>query len=889
MNKPLQSNKPHPPRLADKLLEWFCAPHLLEELQGDLHEEFYYQVEQIGMQRARLRYCRDVLGFIRPFAIKRTSTLYPSTPLLQLDMFRNYLTIALRNLWRNKGYAAINITGLSVAFCICTFLFLTAHFQLSFDSFHEHKDRVFQTYFFMNDPEKTGWSDGMPLPLTPALKAEYGEVEGAARIIHMGKSLVEYKGKSVEKDVVLTDPDFFKLFTFPMIKGNSANALRDVSSMVMSKSMAQVVFGKEDPVGKVVQLGPPGKQKGYMVTGVIADAPQNSSIRYDALIRVENARNYQSSQNQWDAFFLQSFVKLGSQADPIAFENRLKPFTSKYLAAEIKTLQNKGAKPDKRGDIFAIRLLKLSAVHFGPEGKKMAGVYVLLSIAFFILLIACFNFINLSIARCFTRAREVGVRKTLGALKGQLFVQIWGESTLLCLLGFVAGLLLTFLITGEFNAIFGAKLSLGYMLQAEVIMLLLTLFVFVTLMAGGYPALLMSKFNPVQVLKGKVSLKRPGVLRNSLIVTQFAMSILLACCTVIALQQDNYMREIPLGFDQELVISIPVGSKVNGRQALTRMRNLLASEPMVVSVTGTNVNVGRGKDGSNSSSGVSFTYKGKEVSTALLLIDYDYLKTLRIPLLAGREFDPAFPADSVNRVIITQSMADKLGEKEPLGKIIRDDNNPDDKGNQIIGVIPDFHLYSPKNQLQPITMHLSHVEPIHYIFIRVATGNLPEAMRKMEKAWKEVAPKTEFLGSFLDENIDNWYTEQERISQMFSLASFTAILLSCVGLFAIAMLVMEQRTKEIGIRKVLGAGTATIIMVLSKDFIKLVIIALAIAIPLAWLFMDEWLNQYAYRTQISVWVFAGVGITAVLIALLTVSFQSVKAAMANPVKSLRSE
>ncbi len=888
MNNHVYPHKPEPPRLADKLLEWFCAPHLLEELQGDLHEEFYYQVNLVGVRRARLRYFRDVIGFIRPFALKRTSTLYPASPLLQLDMFKNYLTIALRNLWRNKGYATINITGLSVAFCICTFLFLTAHFQLSFDSFHQHKDRVFQTYFFGNDPEKAWWGNGMPLPLTPTLKAEYDEIEGAARIVHIGRSLVEYKGKSVEKDVVLTDPDFFNLFSFPLIKGNGANALRDLSSIVMSESMAGVVFGKEDPVGKVVQLGTEGKQKGYIVTGIIADAPANSSIGYDALIRVENAPNYQKSQNQWDAFFLQTFIKLAPEVNKKAFENSLKPFTTKYLAEEVWRLQNKGAQPDKHGDIFAIRLVKLSTIHFGPENNK-ASIYILLGIAFFILLIACFNFINLSIARCFTRAREVGVRKTLGALKGQLFVQIWGESTLLCLLGFVAGLLLTMILTPQFNAVFGAELSLVYMLQPGVIVLLFALFILVTLIAGGYPAWMMSKFNPVEVLKGKVSLKRPGVLRNSLLVTQFAMSILLACCTIIALQQDNYIRKIPLGFDKEQVISIPVGSKVNGKQALARMRNLLASEPTVVALSGTDINLGLGHDGVSSSSGYSFTYKGKEVSTSWLSIDYDYLKTLKIPLLAGREFDRTFPADSLSRVIITQSMANMLGEKDPVGKILKDDNDTIGKGSEVIGVVADFHLYSPTNELRPITINMSHMAPINYIFIRLATDNLPEAISKMEKAWKEVAPGTEFQGSFLDENIDNWYTEQERISQIFSIASAIAILLSCVGLFAIAMLVMEQRTKEIGIRKVLGAGTASIILTLSKDFVKLIVLALAIAIPLAWFFMHEWLNQYPYRTEISVWIFAGVGVTAILITLLTVSFQSIKAALANPVKSLRSE
>lgn len=889
MKKSIQSHTPQPPRWADKLLERFCAPHLLEELQGDLHEEFYYQVERIGERQARRSYIWDVLGFIRPFAIKRKST-FASTPIFSFDMLKSYFTIALRNLWRNKGYAAINTIGLSVAFCICTFLFLTAYFQLSFDSFHQDKDRIFQTYFFKNAPERVERMGSMPLPLTPALKAEYEDVEAVARVIEMRKSTVEYQGKFVEKDVLLTDPDFFQLFSFPMIQGNPQTALQDLSSIVISQSIANILFGTKDPMGQVLQIGSEGSQKGYMVAGILTDAPDNSSIRFDALIRVENLPNYQTTQNQWDAFSHRVFVKLAPQVDQKKFESKLKPFVQKYMMGEIETLKNRGAKPDKNGDLFAIRLQKLSNVHFDTDlsnGPPIAVVYAIVGIGLFILFIACINFVNLSIARSFTRAREVGVRKTLGALKGQLFLQIWGESTLLCFIGFVVGLLLTYLLMPEFNAAFGAKFTISYLLQPQVIALLLGLFVLVTLVAGGYPALQMAAFHPVQVLKGKISLKRPGVLRNSLIVAQFAMSTLLACSTIIAFQQVNYMRQKPLGFEKEQVISIPVGSKANGRQVLQRMRNKLASDPAIISITGTGVNLGRGKDGTNSRSVVSFTYKGKEVATDWLLVDYDYVKTLQIPLLGGREFDPAYLSDSLDRVVITQRMADMIGEKEPVGKFFQTDTAG--AKIQIIGVVPDFHLYSLANEIKPITMHLSNSEPIHYIFVRVAPGSLPASMDKMKEVWKETAPGTEFIGSFLDENLEAWYREVERLFQIFGFASFVAILLSCSGLFAVALLVIEQRTKEIGIRKVLGAGIPNIIFVLSKEFIKLVLIALAIAIPLAWFFMQQWLNEYPYQIKISVWIFILVGIAAILIALLTVGYQSIKAAIANPVKALRSE
>ena len=362
------------------------------------------------------------------------------------------------------------MVGLSVAFCICVFLFLTAYRQLTFDSFHADGDRIFQPYFFSNDPERASRSGGMPLPLTPALKAEYPEVEAAARVMTGRTSLIAYKGKYFDKLVTLTDPDFLNLFSFPLLKGTRQSALRDLSSIVISESTAKTVFGTEDPLGKRLQLGSDGNQKSYTVTGVLADAPDNSSIRCDALIRIENFANYQGDKDKWDAHSHAVFIKLTPNANQAAVEARLKPFAQKYFPESIETLKKKGAQPDERGDLFAVRLQKLADVHFdleisGGKGAPIAVVYALLGIGFFILLIAAINFINLSVARSFTRAREVGVRKSLGALKTQLFVQIWGESILICFIGFLGGSLLAYGLVPSFNTAFEGKINLNHLLQ----------------------------------------------------------------------------------------------------------------------------------------------------------------------------------------------------------------------------------------------------------------------------------------------------------------------------------------------------------------------------------------------------------------------------------------
>ena len=684
------------------------------------------------------------------------------------------------------------------------------------------------------------------------------------------------------------------MFTFPLVKGSRLMALRGLNGIVITESMAQAVFGETDPIGKQLRLGGGLDQRIYQVTGVCRDVPDNSSIRFDALIRIESTGSYHAQKDNWEAYSGASYVKLAPRIGEQAFESQLRKFVQKYYKSTLAKLKTQGAKPDEQGDIFAIRLQNMADVHFGREvsdgkGTPIAVVFAIIGIGLFILLIACINFINLNMARSFTRMREVGVRKSVGATKKQLFVQIWGESVLLCFIGFVGGTLLAFQLVSLFNATFDAKVNLSdiILMQKGFILLMLGVFLIVTFIAGGYPAMKMAGYNPVVVLKGKVSLKRPGGLRNSLIITQFAISCLLICCTVIAVQQLRFLRQLPLGFQKEQVISIPIGNRADGRQVLQRMRNRLADDPSVVSVTGSGVNLGKGKDKVTSRISIGFTYKEREVSTDWVLVDYDYLKTLGIKLLAGREFDPAFPTDSTNRVIITESMAKKIGETDPVGKYFETDTSG--SRYQIIGMVPDFYLYSVTQERIPITMHLSHSGAINYVFVRVADQSLSGAMSKLEKIWREVAPEAEFMASFLDENINEWFQNEERLTQIFTMASIITILLSCLGLFAVALLVIEQRTKEIGVRKVMGATVASVVMLLSRDFLKLVLLALLIAVPLAWFGMQKWLDNYVSRIEINAWVFVSVGVAALLIAWLTVSYQSIKAALMNPVKSLRSE
>ena len=810
-------------------------------------------------------------------------------------MLRNYLKIALRTLWKHKTHTVINVLGLAVAFASATLLFLTATFELSFDRFHADADRIYRTNFVIQDPKGVERSASMPYPLAPTLKQTYPELEGVTRY-QEGNGLITYGDRQLAKEIDGVDPDMLTMFSFVLKQGNRKTALNSLSSMVITENMAKDVFGTENPMGKTLRMTGEDGPKAFIVTGVLADFPNNSTLQFDAFVRIENAWNYADNKDKWDHTNHEVFVKVGTTAEgtvgAATLEQRLKPFTQSYFQSVIRDQKVAGAQPDERGELFSIRLQPLLDVHFDTVAIQGAGtsrmyVYTLLLIGLFILVIAAINFVNLTLARSFTRAREVGVRKSLGALRGQLFTQLWGETLLTCGVGLAVGFGLAILLRRPFNALFNAQVSLETLLRPTTLLVILLTFLLVTLVSGGYPAWVMTRFQTVQVLKGTIRAGKSGLLRNGLIVTQFAIACLLIISTFVVVRQINFLRNASLGFNKEQVISIPVGNEVTGTYALSQLRNRLASNPNVVSISGTRINIGRGLDGSSSRSMTGFMHKGKEITTDWLRVDYDYLQTLGIKLLGGRDFSRQYATDSVSSVLVTASFAKELGEKQPVGTFFQTDSAG--TKYQIIGVVPDFHLYALREKVKPITMHLLQNRDIGYLLVRVTPQSMVPMMETLKREWRQIAPKSEFQGSFLDENTDRWYRKEEKLSQMYTLAAGIAIALSCMGLFAIALLTIQQRTKEIGVRKVLGASVTSIVALLSKDFLKLVLIAIVIASPIAWYAMNRWLQDFAYKITIDWWVFALAGLLAVGIALLTVSFQSIKAALMNPVKSLRSE
>ncbi|MEO8110888.1 MAG: ABC transporter permease [Ginsengibacter sp.] len=801
-------------------------------------------------------------------------------------MFKNYLKIAWRNIVKGKLYTVINVSGLALAFCITIFLFLTVYNQLTYDSFHKNADRIFQTYFQTENEEGVSKSGEMPLPLLPALKKTLPEVENAVRVQTGRKTPISYEGKYFDELLTYTDPGFFQLFNFPLQQGNKKIVLDNRHDIVLSASLAKVIFGNDDAVGKTVQVGKPGSQQNYSISGIVNDCPQNSSIQFDALANIESNPDYINNYDNWHSNNHTAFIKLSGNITQAAFEEKLKKFSSMYFPDENQSHKNGIAKS------LLIKLQPLKDVHFGREisggkGAPLPVIYAILGLAIFILLIACFNFINLNIARSFGRAKEVGIRKTLGGLKHQIVAQLWSETFFVCFFGFAAGILLSLMLLSQFNAHFDTKIKLANLAEPGFVGILLLVFLLVTALAGGYPAIKMANFKLVEILKGKVSAGKKSFFRNVFIVAQFAISGLLICISLISARQLDFLRKLPTGFEKEFVYSIPVGSQADGRKLLSFFRNELQTDANILSISGSGFNLGKGRDRVTARNVTDFQERDRKISTDWMLVDFDFLKTLNIPLVAGRDFNRSYVADLNNKVVISESMAKALGESNPVGKSFGADSTS--AGYQVIGVVPDFSLYSSAMEHKPITMHISGEEPVNYIFLKLSNQHVLQTVDKIKALWKKLAPGNEFLGSFLDENINAWYTNENALTSIFSLASGIAILLSCMGLFAISLLVIELRTKEIGVRLVLGASAGNIVLMLSGYFLKLIFIALIISMPLAFIAMKKWLENYAQRIEPGIGVFLVASLSIIIIALLTIGYQSIKAAFMNPVKSLRTE
>ena len=806
-------------------------------------------------------------------------------------MYRNYFKTMLRNMQKNKLYTGINIVGMAVAFTCSILIFLTVYFMFSFDGFHENKDRLFKVYNYSKGPGGENYGTGMAYPIQPAVLAEQIGVEKAT-LVRDGGNGIEYQGKEFELGVKLVDNDFFSMFSFPVVNGNKDMPLGSTGDVVLSEHAAGIIFGMEEPVAKTIKVKISDTWQNLVVSAVVRDFPVNSSFKFDVLARTELNSSYPAIKTDWNNQHSELFVMLAKNSTQKSVEGRLRSFLNKYQPPNKAVMEKEGYQPDENGDYTSLRLYPLTALHLNPKlsnsgGVNKTAIYIVLLIGIMILLIACFNFVNLNIGLSFNRSKEMGIRKCLGAGSRQVWLQVFGESCFVCLVAMiigVAGSALLIKLLSQFNA---SQLHISMLLNPFFLLILAGSLFAVAFIAGGYPSAIVSRLRTTEILKGKFNLNKSGVLRNGLVVAQFVIACVLICATIIIYQQFRYLRSAPLGYQTSSLVSVPIRNANKSREIIDQLRLLLNNQTTVENVSGTSVNLGIGKDGSTSKSMIGFDYKGGSVHTTLLAADYDILKTIGVKPLDGRDFSTSFITDSANAVIITESMAKQLAAKDVVGLSFYPDSSRPPL--RIIGVIPDFHLYSMHEKSDALTITLNPKELLGYALVKIKTNNPVATMDLIKNAYSKVEPGVLFKGTFVDENIERWYSSEKEMGRMFSVSSVVAILLSCMGLFGIALIAIGQRIREIGVRKVLGASVTNIATMVTKDFIKPVILAMLIAIPIAWWAMSKWLQDFVYRIHINWWVFLIAAGAAILIAILTVSFQAIKAAIANPVKSLRTE
>lgn len=801
-------------------------------------------------------------------------------------MIKNYMKTAWRNIAKAKGLSGIHVAGLAVAIATATLLYLTAMFDLSYDRFHTDRERIGLVYTASEPEDGIQRSSTMPAPFTPAFKAAFPDVMLISRYANSGL-ILRHGDKQLESSNKYVDPDFLSIFSFPLVHGN-ANALDDINNIVIDETTARNLFGTDDIVGKPIEVNIGGQWSTKTVAAVVAPVPDNSSLTFNSLLRFEQKPDYPAQKENWSHQDHTVFVKMADPINDIRFTTQARPFMNLYYRDQNNMLKRDGAKADNNGAYVSLHILPLDDYHRNDLDLGQAGSplfpWILLVIAGLILFIACSNFINLSLANALTRHREMGTRKTLGGTTLQLVVQLWTEALLLCVVALGIGVGMAWLILPEYNAMMNYTLRIQQLFRLADILYFAIAFGLMTLIAGGYPAWRIARTSIIQTLKGNTDIKTGG-LRNSLTVLQFTVATVLIISTIVISSQLHYIANRPLGFDKSEVISIPIGTGVDPEAVLQQMRVELEAQPWVQGVSASDINIGRGRDGSISASRFGFEFQGRQIYTNFMRVDYDYLKTLGIKLVAGRDFDRVFTTDTA-AVLINQQMAALLGGADNiLGKTVAMDGDP-----RVIGIIDDFNFQDLRRQVGPLMLSINPtIFPVEYIFVRVQTDHLRETLNKVEHIWKRINPKAGIPASYLEENTQNMYKSEQRFAQIVIGGAVVAIAISCLGLFGLALLMINGRIKEIGIRKVLGSSVVNIVVLLARDFFKLTVIACLIATPLAWWMMDNWLRSFAYRVPLAWWMFLGAGVLCIAIAMSTIAWQTWRAARANPVNSLRDE
>ena len=854
----------HPPKIAGWFIRRMFPDRGRCSILGDMIETYRYLAEEMGLFRARIWFWSQCVKAFPHFFIEEMHW--------RIQMFKNYTLVTMRNLKKNSTYSLLNIIGLAIGMTAFILISLYVQYELSFDRHYKHADRIYRVI-----REGRAFT---PPPLGPELKEKIPEVEMVSRSLRSNNTLVSHEQNHfLEEEFYWVDPEMLEIFSIPFIKGNPETALNDPSAIVLSQKTAIKYFGDADPMGKTLTVS---ERYDFKVSGVFENMPANShfvmdlAIPYETYFRVTN-----NDITSWSSNYSYTYLLLHEGSDPQEMENKISPLI------EIPLLKSTGMEEPYPKYFF---IQPMTEIHLHSHLEQEIGVnndmkYILLfsSIAFLILFIACVNYMNLATARSLRRGKEVGLRKVVGAQRGQLIAQFLGESVAMALLAMIVSILLVVAALPAFNSLVQRQLGLNPLHNPQLFLGLVFTTLFVGLFAGSYPAMRMSGFRPISVLSGAFSRSTKGSsLRNVLVLVQFAITIFLIVCTIAVRDQLKFIKTVDMGFTKEQIITLPVrlGSIRQNIQSI-KTELLQYTDITAVSTSGCLPN--------NIDTFTSRDWTGRNLKEPIPIYynttDYDYIDLFDMQIVQGRNFSREFPSDETG-VFLVNETAVKVAEWEsPIGRKLTHWNG---KTGEIVGVIKDFHLHSLHRPIEPLYVFLDN-RNFSNIAIKIKSAKIPATIDHVKGVMKKFSPSSPFFYSFFDEVFERAYFTEQRMGRIFGAFAILGIFIACLGLFGLTTLAAEQRTKEIGIRKVLGASDSKIFLLLSKEFIRWVLVANLIAWPLAYFAMNKWLQNFAYRIHIGIVAFLISGGTAFLIAYLTVSYQSIKSARANPVDSLRYE
>ena len=858
-----------PPRLAQNLFRLFANKFEHETLIGDFDEMYQITLRERGRFFANQWYWRQVFRAMPAFSI---NTIYWS-----FYMFRNYLKVGLRTVKRQKIYSFINILGLAIGMACCLMIYLYVSYEMDYDKFYPDFSRIYRVATDNRLQSRSHVWALSPAPLAPVLKEGFPQIEHVARIMRRERGVVEKDEQlSFVDRIIYADAEVFRLFGIPFLIGEPSSALLRPHTMVITQSFAGIHFEHNNPIGQTLTID----STEYEITGVVPDPPSNTHLKYNIIMTIDDlADDYHMAS--WSHMYLYTYIKLKKGVDPSGFEEKVRHVADPHTKSQI-------GEGGMRQEYFLqpvgdIHLHSRLIAESGRPGNPLY-LYIFSAVGLVILLLACINFMNLATARSTNRAKEVGMRKVIGAHRNQLISQFLGESLLTAFFALVLSLLIAEILRPFFNELSGKEFLFNDFFQPGLISLLIGLALFVGLAAGSYPAILLSAFKPVTILRGfSHAGTRSAIMRKILVIFQFAVSVFLIICTFVIYMQIGFMKDSPLGFEKEQKFVIPVREDISINYETIKSEFL--NHPSVLRATVSSSIPGRGIHMHDFR--MTEGDKTERYSFQHLYVDLDFLQTYGIEIIAGRPFQRQMRTDVSEAFIVNESVVKVFGldsPQEALGKTIDCGDVP----KKIVGVINDFHFYGLHGTIEPLVLEIKPSK-FSFLTLSVNTVNLSDTFPFFEEKWRKLFPARPFEYFFLDEDFNLQYQNEEKTGKLFAVFTFLGFLIACLGLFGLASFTSEQRTKEIGIRKVLGASVTKIAMLLTKDFTKWVIVASLVAWPMAYLATQKWLQNFAFQADINFSVFILATLTALIIALLTVSYQAMKAAVSNPVDVLRNE